>query len=109
MFHVRTPVRKQGIKHLVRKNYRSLASTMMSSTAISRPIHMEVSRKIKAEMKHMSSDNHNPILRGTYIFEALKHFNWETVMLELEKQLPTLLTLPSKLCHNQQSKGHSCA
>jgi len=43
VFHVHTPVCKQGIKHLVRKNYKSLASTMMSSTAISRPIHMEVS------------------------------------------------------------------
>jgi len=31
----------------------------------------------------MSSDNHDSILRGTYMFEALKHFNWETVMLEL--------------------------
>ena len=49
-------------------------------------------------MKDMSSDNHDLILRGTYMFEALKHFNWETVMLELEKQLPMLLTLLKQNC-----------
>ena len=54
---------------------------------------MEVSRKIKAEMKHMSSDDYDSILRDSYTVEALKHFNWETVMLELEKKLPILLTI----------------
>lgn len=49
-------------------------------------------------MKHMSSDNQDSILRGTYMFESLKHFNWETVMLELEKQLPMLLTLLKQNC-----------
>ena len=93
VFHVRTPVRKQGIKRLVRKNYRSLASTMMSSAEIAKPILMEVSRKIKVEMKHMSSDDHDSILRDAYMVEALKHFDWERVMLELEKKLPILLTL----------------
>ena len=93
MFHVRTPVRKQGIKRLVRKNYRSLASTVMSSAAIAKPVLMEVSRKIKVEMKQLSSDAHDSILRDAYTVEALKHFDWDRVMLELEKTLPILLTL----------------
>ena len=93
MFHVRTPVRKQGIKRLVHRNYRSLASTMMSSVEIVKPIFMEVSRKIKVEMKHMSSDDHDSILRDAYTVEALKHFDWERVMMKLEKKLPILLTL----------------
>ena len=93
MFHVRTPVRKQGIKGLVCKNYRSLASTMMSSAAIAKPVHMEVSRKIKVEMKQLSSAAHDSIVRDAYTVETLKHFDWERVMLELEKKLPILLTL----------------
>lgn len=92
MFHVHTPVRKQGIKRVVCRNYRSLASTMMSSVEIAKPILMEVSRKIKVEMKHMSSDDHDSILRDAYMVEALKHFDWERVRMELKK-LPILLTL----------------
>ena len=41
----------------------------------------------------MSSDESDSILRDAYTVEALKHFDWERVMLELEKKLPTLLTL----------------
>ena len=43
-------------------------------------------------MKHMSSDNHDSILRDAYMVEALKHFDWERVRMELKK-LPILLTL----------------
>ena len=44
-------------------------------------------------MEHMSSDEHDSILKDAYTVEALKHFKWETVMLELKKQLLIPLTL----------------
>ena len=36
------------VKRLVRKNYRSLASTVMSSAVIAKPVLMEISRKVKS-------------------------------------------------------------
>ena len=44
--------------------------------------------KIKAEMRKLSSKEHDSILRDT--IEAVKHFHWDTVMLEL--------VLPSCIC-----------
>ena len=91
MFHVHTPTRKQSIKRLTRRSYKSLASTVVNSPSTSKSIMTEICRKIKVEMKDLSSDKHDSILRDTV--EAVKHFHWETVMLELERKVPTLLTL----------------
>lgn len=55
----------------------------------------KIAIKIKREMKDISSDSHDSILRDTV--EAVKHFHWETVMLELLKKMPTLMALLSHL------------
>ena len=52
---------------------------------------VHLSQKIKGEMKDLCSDEHASVLRD--ITEAVTHFQWETVMLEFEKKLPTLVTL----------------
>ncbi len=46
-------------------------------------------------MKAISSDAHDSILRDT--IEAVKHFSWQTVWLELTQKIPTLMSLLSHL------------
>ena len=55
----------------------------------------QIATKIKAEMKDISSDAHDSTLRD--LIEAVKHFHWETIMLELSHKIPTLLSLLSQL------------
>lgn len=42
-------------------------------------------------MKELCSGEHDSVLRDTT--EAVKCFHWETVMLEFENKLPTLMTV----------------
>ena len=42
-------------------------------------------------MTHLASVKHDSILRDD--FEAVKHFSWEIVYLEFEKNVPTLIRL----------------
>ena len=59
---------------------------------------LEISRKIKKEMKDLSSDDRDSVLCDAV--EAVKRFNWTTVMMEYEKMMPTLLTLLKQLVPN---------
>jgi len=70
----------------------------------SAPITSEVGRKsaisalvrvISNEFKVLCSASHDSILRDTV--EAVKHFSWETVWLELCKMVPTLMSFFMKL------------
>ena len=47
--------------------------------------------QIKSEMKNISSADHDSILRDSV--EAIKHFHWDTVFLELQNKVPTLMSL----------------
>ena len=71
-----------------------MASSVVNSPRMSKSIITNLALKIKREMKAMSSDAHDSILRDT--IEAVKHFSWETVWLELSHKMPTLL---SQLIH----------
>ena len=62
---------------------------MVNTPATSGRIICQVAQKIKTEMKHISSDAHDAILRDNV--EAVKYFHWDTVMLELQTTLITLL------------------
>ena len=42
-------------------------------------------------MKDFSSDDRDSVLRDAV--EAVKRFNWTTVMMEYKKMMPTLMTL----------------
>lgn len=68
-----------------------MASTMVNSPTMLRAVIKKLAIKVKAEMKSISSVPHDSILRDQ--FEALKHFNWDTIILELLKKLPTLMSL----------------
>ena len=83
--NIRNPSRKAGIKGIARRSYKTLASTIAKSPA---SMLKEVCGAIKVEMKQLSSDKHDSILR--YNIEAVKHFHWDTVILEMKKMIPTL-------------------
>ena len=72
-----------------------MASTVVNSPRMSKSIIAEIATKIKSEMKALSSDAQDSILRDSV--EAVKHFHWETVMLELLHNTPTLMSLLSQL------------
>ena len=72
-----------------------MAETIMDSPEMSKGIVSKIARKIKAEMKNISSKDHDSILRDSE--EAVKHFSWETVVMELRQKLPTLMSLLSHL------------
>ncbi len=86
-----TPVRKQGIKRLARRNYKGLSSTVLGSSEMTKSVVAQLCRKIIVEMKELSSDKSNSVLRDNV--EAVKDFHWETVMSEFEKKLPTLVNV----------------
>jgi len=62
----------------------------------------EIAQKIKTEMKDISSEHHDSILLDT--LEAVKNFSWETVLLELQNKMPTLMDLLMKLVINPSKK-----
>ena len=88
---MRTPIRKQGIKRLARKSYKSLATMMLESLDSLKSTVTGMAHKILAEMKQLSSDSHDSIIRDDV--EAVKNFHWETVMIEYKKMIPTLILL----------------
>lgn len=63
---------------------------MLTSTQMSESVICQVATSICSEMKDLSSDKHDSILRDKV--EALKCFHWETIMCELEAKL-TLMNL----------------
>ena len=102
MFHVHTPVRKQFIKKIARRSYKSLASTVVNAPATSEAVLRQISRNIKDEMKQLSTNTHDSVLRDTV--EAIKFFHWDTVFLELEKMVPTLISLLQRLIPRPSEK-----
>ena len=79
------------MKRMVRCNYSAFASTIVKSDTTFDKLIAETARKIKLEMKKFSSDETDSLLRDTY--EAVKHFSWRTVYLEMQRHLPTLVSL----------------
>lgn len=75
-----------------------MASTLVNSPRTSESVITNISLRIKREMKAISSDAQDSVLRDT--IEALKHFSWETVWLELNQNIPTLMSLLSQLIPN---------
>lgn len=101
-YAVKTPVRKQAVKRIVRRRYTAFASSVVRSDVTCNQILTEIARKVKQEMKNFSSDATASLLTDTY--EALKCFSWETVHLEMRRSIPTLMSLLSAIvpCSDQK-------
>lgn len=68
-----------------------MAATVVNSPTLCLSIVKKLAVKIKSEMKNISSADHDSILRDSV--EAIKHFHWDTVFLELQNKVPTLMSL----------------
>ena len=79
----------------------------MKSSSTSDKIMREVARTIKREMACISSSDHDSILRDNV--EAVKNFSWDTVTLELQSKVPTLMLLLRSLVHNPSRSSGSRA
>ena len=72
-----------------------MASSVVNPPTLLKSIVTKIAAKIKSEMKELSSDAHDFILRDTV--EVVKRFSWELVKLELENKVPTLMTLLAEM------------
>ena len=68
---------------------------MVKSDKTSNGVIVELSRKIKCEMKQFSSLDFDSVLRDAIV--GLNQFSWESVFMEMGKGLPTLIKFLSHL------------
>ena len=94
-YKVSTPSRKRSIRRLARRSYVSTVSALVNSPTTAQSVVSKLAIRIKEEMKEVSCASHNSVLRDSV--EAVKHFNWETVKMELLQKIPTLMSLLSQL------------
>ena len=79
----------------MRKNYTSLAGSVVHSNVMRAPTVSKICSCVLSEMSTISSLSHNSFLRSTE--DNLKKFSWEAVHNELEQHLPTLMMILSSL------------
>lgn len=94
-YAIRTPSRKKVISSITRKSFHASAAAMLRSPRFMKSIAIKLALKIRGEMKRLSSTTHNSILRDSN--EAVRQFHWETVRLELHRNVPTLMNILSLL------------
>ena len=90
-FHLSQSLKKLG-RYVGRGNRRSIARAAVSNTALQPHLVDALCGVVRAEMKHVCSDNHDSILR-LKSKPALEHFTWEAVWAELQQTAPTLMAL----------------
>ena len=101
-YKIGTPLQKQSVTGLARRFYSSAASTMMKSDITLDKMLVQLAQKIRSEMKVISSDDHDSLLLDS--IEAVKHFSWETIWLELQNKMPTLIKLLELVITNSSKK-----
>ena len=79
------------MKKLARKNYHSFNSSCLANGLVRKSVIMNIARLMKEEFKSLCSRDHDTLLRDDV--QAVKQFSWETVWLELENKIPTLMSL----------------
>ena len=75
---------------------------MMKSDVTSDKMLVQLAQKIRSEMKAISSDDYDSVLLDSN--EAVKHFSWETIWLELQNKMPTLIKLLELVITNSSKK-----
>jgi len=74
---------------MVYRRYRSVSTTLIKNNAALESMLSGLGRKIRAERRKLCSLDNNSVLRNTS--EAVKHFSWETILEELQNNMPTLV------------------
>ena len=98
---VTSPWGRKNVKRIVRKNYASLSSCLVSSPRTSDHVISNICQTIHKETKRICSISHDSILRDTH--EAVKSFSWQTVFLELKNNMPTLMKISGALIPDHKS------
>lgn len=86
------------MKQYARRCYQAVAATAVKSAPTSDKVMREVAKTIKKEMADIASLRSDSLLRDTV--EAVKHFSWSTLTLELQAKAPTLMSLLRTLVRN---------
>lgn len=92
----------ENVKRVTRGSYHALSSSLIQADCTRNIIINDVVRELKKEMKHICSAKHDSILLDNH--EAVKHFSWQTVWMELNKEMPLLMKLLSGLVSNAEEK-----
>ena len=79
------------MRRLARRRDSAVESVVTASEATKNSTVTCIAKVIKQEIHSICSLEHDSILRDN--IEAVKHFSWETVWLELQNKMPTLLQL----------------
>ena len=90
------------MKQLTRRSYKSLASGLFNTPELSKSVITQLAARIKSEMKYLSSDANDSVLRDTV--EAVKDFSWETVRLEFNRHLPTVMSFLSMIVNKPSER-----
>ena len=101
-YKIKTSSRKVLIKRGARKNFQSMAAGVLASVDMGTPFVSKISSNIIAEMKAISSINHNSFLRNSVA--PVKEFEWEAVYDELYQNMPTLMLILSKVIPNSEGR-----
>ena len=75
---------------------------MVNSKTTSQHVVTSLSQQIRKEMNEICSADHHSILRESY--EAVKRFSWESIWLEYQAKVPTLLALLTGLLPKAEKK-----
>ena len=86
-----TPNRSKAIASLSRRNYKAAVTGITKIQQTGSYIVAEVAKSMKTEMKDICSLAHNSMLRGQD--EQLKSFSWESLLVEFEQKVPTLILM----------------
>ena len=95
---VDSPWRQENVKRVMRGSYISLTSSVVQSSRTADQVVLQLCRKIKEEIKLISSNEHNSILRDNH--EGVKNFSWENIWEELVINVPTLVKIIASLIHD---------
>ena len=74
----------------------------MNSKTTSQHVVTSLSQQIRKEMNEICSADYHSILHDSY--EAVKRFNWESIWLEYQAKVPTLLALLTGLLPKAEKK-----
>ena len=84
-----TPSQQKVIKRITRTNFPAALAELVSSPTKAKSAISKLVMKMKSEMRSISSISHDSLLSDPV--QAVKQFNWGSVLLELQQKMPTLM------------------
>ena len=86
---VSSPWSSLNVRRILNKSYSSLSSSIATSDRTQNETIVSLTKIIRKEMKDICSLDQSSILMDD--MEALRHFSWESIWLELKRNVPTIV------------------